>query len=98
MEMTDLNAQHGVKLRVLKLKSNVQEERMKMDAKSTILALKGQLVTTTNSALDTAQLNVILYMNTSAPNHQQMAALNHQLAKQRNLTIKENTVMNNIAN
>ena len=98
MEMTDLNAQHGVKLHVLKLKSNVQGERMKMDAKSTILALKDQLATTTNSALDTAQLNVIFNMNTSAPNHRQMAALNHQLAKQRNLTIKENTVMSNIAN
>ena len=98
MEMTDLNAQHGVKLHVLKLKSNVQEERMKMDAKSTILALKDQLVTTTNSALDTAQLNVIFNMNISALNHQQMAALNHQLAKRRNLTTKENTVMSNIAN
>ena len=98
MEMTDLNAQYGVKLHVLKLKSNVQEELMKMDAKSTIPALKDQSATTTNSALDTAQLNAIFNMNTSAPNHQQMAALNHQPAKQKSLAIKENTAMSNIAN
>ena len=96
--MTDLNAQYGVKRHALKLKSNVQEELMKMDAKSMTHALKGQLETTTNSAPDTAQLNAIFNMNTSALNHQQMAALNHQPAKQKSLTIKENTAMNNIAN
>ena len=96
--MTDLNAQFGAKPHVLKLKSSVQEEPMKMDAKNTTHASKDQLATITNFAQDIVLLNVIFNMNTSAPNHQKMDAPNHQLARQKNLTIKENTVTNNIVN
>ena len=94
----DLNAQYGVKRHALKLKSNVQEELMKMDAKNTIHVLKDPLATITNFAQDIAQLNVIFSMSISALNHQKMDVLNHQLVKQRKPPIKENTAMNNIAN
>jgi len=97
-EMTDLFAQYGAKPHVPKLRSNVQEELMKMDAKNTIHVLKDPLATITNFAQDIAQLNVIFNMSISALNHQKMDALNHQLVKQRKPPIKENTAMNNIAN
>ena len=96
--MTDLFAQYGAKPHVPKLRSNVQEELMKMDAKNTIHVLKDPLATITNFAQDIAQLNVIFSMNISALNHQKMDVLNHQLVKQRKPLIKENTAMNNIAN
>ena len=96
--MTDLYALFGAKPHVLKLKSSVQEEPMKMDAKNTTHASKDQLATITNFAQDIAQLNVIFSMSISALNHQKMDALNHQLVKQRKPPIKENTAMNNIAN
>jgi len=97
-EMTDLFAPYGAKPHALKLRSNVQEELMKMDVRNTIHALKDLLETTTNSAQDIAQSNVIFNMNIFAPSHQQMDAPNHQLAKQRKLPMKENTVTNNIVN
>ena len=53
---------------------------------------------TTNSAPDTAQLNVISNMNISAPNHQQMVVLSPQPAKQRKRPIKVSFVMNNTVN
>ena len=96
--MTDLYALFGAKPHVLKLRSNAQEELMQMDVKNTIHALKDPLTMKTNSAQDTALLNVISNMNISAPNHQQMGVLSHQPAKQRKRPIKVNFVTNNTVN
>ena len=96
--MTDLYALFGAKPHVLKLRSNAQEELMQMDVKNTIHVLKDPLTMTTNSAQDTARLNVISNMNISAPSHQQMGVLNHQPAKQRKQPIKANFVTNNTVN
>ena len=96
--MTDLYALFGAKPHVLKLRSNALEELMQMDVKNTIHVLKDPLTMTTNSAQDTARLNVISNMNISALNHQQMGVLSHQPAKQRKQPIKVNFVTNNTVN
>ena len=69
-----------------------------MDVRKPMFALIDQLVMITISAQDTAQPYATQLRNMFAQLLLKTDALNHQLAKQKKLTMKVNTVMSNTVN